>query len=328
MKCALCDELGDNMINEKMLAFQRNNRRVVVHEKCVTCTTIVDTANDDGVDGINSFKNIFEAVALSKTCVGCNRKGATVQCSELGCSNTYHFPCANATGWDVDNKVRKFKCNDHREKKRNIHAKGLSDILQTDVASTNVGGLFNHDLFHRGASTMVTAGNQSSAVRSRPPQFDLPSNAQFSSFRLPSKEGLLRQEDPNTFSASEEEESSDDELEEEVMTLPLLLDQSILSKEFPERKKEEVSVMRPSMEAAWGLSFSTRPSEVVNSRAVLVISIGSGSASHGLNDGDVVLCINAIGTGSESLKDLKGVLSFMAQTIGVSIEVLRESEAS
>ncbi|CAN0543197.1 unnamed protein product, partial [Laminaria digitata] len=43
-------------------------------------------------------------------CTGCKRRGATIGCIVETCKNSYHFPCAEETGWSFSTAIVGFHC--------------------------------------------------------------------------------------------------------------------------------------------------------------------------------------------------------------------------
>ncbi|CAN0514479.1 unnamed protein product [Ectocarpus sp. 12 AP-2014] len=43
-------------------------------------------------------------------CTSCKRRGATIGCLVESCKNSYHFPCAEATGWSFSKAQVAFHC--------------------------------------------------------------------------------------------------------------------------------------------------------------------------------------------------------------------------
>lgn len=139
--CRLC---GDNRMVSRcgsLLAFQRGLEMVAVHEKCAQHTSIVDIGEDSTCRLDHEYRNIFHAIDRARICDGCGRLGATIECSEISCRRTFHFPCAEDTNW---NPLRQpsFRCLEHRFSKSNRR----ENSAPVEQQAERNGGLFNHAL--------------------------------------------------------------------------------------------------------------------------------------------------------------------------------------
>ncbi|CAN0396306.1 unnamed protein product, partial [Discosporangium mesarthrocarpum] len=88
-------------------------RAVWVHDGCALFSPMVfrDTATE-------RLCNIATEVRRGRllTCTGCRDKGATIGCFVEKCKESYHFPCAQATGWSFSLATSAFHCRKHRKR--------------------------------------------------------------------------------------------------------------------------------------------------------------------------------------------------------------------
>ncbi len=133
--CALCG-LGhteDNPLPGPLLGLNPlsmgGKRDVWVHDECA------GHSPQSCVDSFGNWCNILKEVRRSSMlkCSACRRSGATIGCFVRNCRQNYHFPCAQATGWEfgsiTDPFVRRdlFHCKKHRPRRRKVKA-GSSSV--------------------------------------------------------------------------------------------------------------------------------------------------------------------------------------------------------
>lgn len=107
--CALCRQSGSRMREGSLLAFKRGAREVVVHNNCAEYSPEVGIK-----DGL--WNNVIRACNRGKAieCSLCGQVGATIGCSLESCRRSYHFSCAEDTGWNFDEDGKAFGCDLHR----------------------------------------------------------------------------------------------------------------------------------------------------------------------------------------------------------------------
>ncbi|KAL4096292.1 hypothetical protein PRIC1_009653 [Phytophthora ramorum] len=89
-------------------------QRVFVHDQCAIASPLC--FNRDGI-WYNVGREIRRGRSL--TCVGCNKRGATIGCTIGACRNSYHWKCAINFGWSVDQMH--FFCPDHQSRRAQRH---------------------------------------------------------------------------------------------------------------------------------------------------------------------------------------------------------------
>lgn len=66
-------------------------------------------------------------------CSACNGKGATIGCLEVDCKKSYHFKCAEKTGWSFVNAVDKFHCKKCRKRR------GINGCVEEETGGGGAG---------------------------------------------------------------------------------------------------------------------------------------------------------------------------------------------
>lgn len=110
LRCSLCHQTGTRIRESSLLAFKKGSRQVLVHNNCAENCPEVEVA-----DG--RWQNVLKAVNRARTieCYLCRRHGAAIGCLHEGCRRSFHFSCAEDTGWRFDVDGKEFVCDDHRE---------------------------------------------------------------------------------------------------------------------------------------------------------------------------------------------------------------------
>jgi len=132
VKCFFCHETECDA--GELLAFQLGTNQILVHEKCLRYSNVVD----DGTWSENSenYFNVFKTFDNSDVCEKCGKNIATIKCSR--CQTHVHFTCALESGWKFeDDSV--FLCEKHR-----------TNTFQESLSSKNKG--FHHDLLNTTSS--------------------------------------------------------------------------------------------------------------------------------------------------------------------------------
>ena len=109
LTCTLCHLSGSRVREGSLLAFKRGSREVLVHSNCAE--NMPEVGVKDGV-----WSNVIRACNRGKTmvCSLCGQVGATIGCSVESCPRSYHFSCAEDTGWRFDDDGKEFYCDQHR----------------------------------------------------------------------------------------------------------------------------------------------------------------------------------------------------------------------
>lgn len=111
LTCNLCLQPGNRKREGALLAFQKGGRRNVAHSNCAA--TCPEVSLEKGI-----WKNVTRACARGSklACLSCGQKGATIGCTfgTDACLLSYHFRCAENTGWNFDRDGKAFFCDQHR----------------------------------------------------------------------------------------------------------------------------------------------------------------------------------------------------------------------
>ena len=111
LTCNLCLQPGNRKREGALLAFQKGGRRAVAHSNCAAACPEVSL--EKGV-----WKNVTRACARGSklACLSCGQMGATIGCTfgTDACLLSYHFRCAENTGWNFDRDGKAFFCDQHR----------------------------------------------------------------------------------------------------------------------------------------------------------------------------------------------------------------------
>jgi Flavin containing amine oxidoreductase/PHD-like zinc-binding domain len=292
LRCFLCGGADDDDKTGKLLAFQRQNRRVLVHEKCARFTTVVDTKEDTESRMGIEFHNIFDAIEKATTCAKCSRHGATVGCHS--CHLCYHYPCALETAWNGGKKGRKFYCEYHQKHRPK---NGVS----------NKSGIFQHALFSLPSS-------EGADTTSAPSNSDIGSAA------------LLKSDSREEFFISDDSSDSDGSSFCHVIDnadVPLMATSELSAVELSEKLAEEknVRVTRHSETALWSFSLVAKKIAGHGKDYVLAVGNKTSHAMKGLEGGQVILSINEVEVGTSSLRTFKDVLSYLGTQVDLHLIV-------
>lgn len=111
LTCNLCLQPGNRKREGALLAFQKGGRRNVAHSNCAA--TCPEVSLEKGI-----WKNVTRACARGSklACLSCGQRGATIGCTfgTDACLLSYHFRCAENTGWNFDRDGKAFFCDQHR----------------------------------------------------------------------------------------------------------------------------------------------------------------------------------------------------------------------
>ena len=111
LTCNLCLQPGNRKREGALLAFQKGTRRNVAHSNCAA--TCPEVSLEKGI-----WKNVTRACARGSklACLSCGQMGATIGCTfgTDACLLSYHFRCAENTGWNFDRDGKAFFCDQHR----------------------------------------------------------------------------------------------------------------------------------------------------------------------------------------------------------------------
>ena len=297
-RCFLCGGPDEAEEVGKLLAFQRRNRRILVHEKCARFTTVVDTKEDNESRMGIEFANIFEAIEKAGTCAKCGRHGATVGCAL--CDLSYHYPCAIATGWKSGKRGAKFLCEHHQ---RNKPKSGSLPGDKKDGGGVP-SAMFSHALF---------AGNSGSSASK-----SMPSNSEIGGTELKQQASYEEIYISDDSSDSEESTQSNDGVFKKSNKDWNLTSTPEINGGLGESK--QVNLSRQGLKASWGIGFVAKR-DTASEKYFLTIKKNSVESDSGLEDGQIVKSLDGVGVGTLPLSTFKEILAFLDKLIGVTIEV-------
>jgi len=109
LQCNLCNEVGSRVREGSLLAFQKGSRQVLVHNNCGENSPEVEVR-----DG--QWKSVIKAINRGKqiNCCMCGRVGATIGCTQENCFRSFHFSCAEDTGYRFERDGKTYFCDLHR----------------------------------------------------------------------------------------------------------------------------------------------------------------------------------------------------------------------
>lgn len=308
LSCALCRAFGKEEDLGELLAFQRFSKALpgqeemlVVHEKCVRYTSIIDIG--DSLSRIdNDFRNVFNAIDRAQACALCEKAGATIHCSNHSCGLCYHFLCADNLGWNFDKLGPTFRCLDHRE--------SPSSTLVTSNASNA-----NHSLRHG----LFSPGRPHEKLDTPRSHDTDPSG--------PSKTTGVVIIDSSDDDSEDPQEIDDKEKTQDTSTLPADIPLALTSwnSKLDGNRRGIMRLGRISRETVhdrWNVDLYAT---CIEGSAERVLTVASSIADpfDQLEEGDVVKAINGTRVGSPELDSLQKVFAFLSQEIDAMLEVRR-----
>jgi len=304
-RCFLCGGSDKDGDAGKLHAYQRRNKRILVHEKCARYTTIVDTKEDDESRMGVEFANIFEAIEKAGTCSKCGRHGATIGCSL--CDLTYHYPCALETGWKSGKRGSKFLCECHRRNAKPSSASGANDDFNANgsapAGAQNI--MFSHALF---------AGASNRAAK----QAQVPSNSEIGGTELKDQESRDKLDISSSSSSDSEEsvQSHDGIFKRLNKDLPLT--------STPELKdglaaSKEAKLTRLGLKASWGIGFVAKKDFASGKYFLTIRKTTAGNRD--VEDGQIVKSLSGVEIGASDRGTFKKVLDFLKEQVEIKLEV-------
>ena len=291
--CSLCG-ISRSRNTGELLAFQQGRRRCLIHESCAKATSVVSLAEDSSSRLAHDYRNIFNAIDLSRECTRCTRPGATIDCSDENCQNCYHFGCAAGLNWNFDWKPR-FRCPVHRQKRPGLAVKHEETHASSSDAPHD---LFQHALFSHESVDM----NEST-----------PANHGVGAQSMSVDHVVVDEEASFTDEASEfskEESFSSDPIRRPLSSMKGLLNDSRL-----------VLVQRNSLHDHWNISFSLTKDKQRNLQYLSFAKDYEGDGVDVIDEGSVLVAINGTKVGTSSLKTLEDVLVMLKQENELMVEV-------
>ena len=324
LRCALCGVTGDDKQAGSLLAFQQRHRQIVIHQKCLEFTTTIETVEESDGGG-NRYRNILEAISLSKPCSKCNLDGGTIVCSESGCNGHFHYVCAESMGWDFRKKGKHFRCATHANTP--THARSDSGTQgELSAAEFQNGNIFHHNLFHRGAETILI-GNDKEHQSAPLPRPSVPSNATNGSIVAPQENGASVNDAPihdaDDDSSDEVVSSSDDESEDGMLSEPLSAD----ARNVVDGSEAVVKLQRISLDDPWNISFSVFDEKCPGKHVLSMEASDGGSLPNGLEDGCcIVTAIDGVKLGSSGRENLREVMLHLKDSKSLEVSVIRATK--
>jgi hypothetical protein len=303
-QCSLCQMPQNDMVGT-LLAFQSGRSQICAHLNCLKYTTIVDTAEKTESRISHDFRNVFEAVEKATTCKSCFEWGATVGCANPDCSSTYHFHCAEDSGWNFEKKGKEFSCPTHRHKQSRSHAEESSGMQKksTENNGGNSSLMFQHNLLSQFGATG--------------PRIDVPGNLDIGGTTAPE----FGESSPEKSKNGEDSESDDESFPGEdaqgieVMDIPLSQDVS--------GPKQLVRLERSSREEFWNLSLKFVKVDGANVVSVAAVPQDAGGL-FSLQERDILVSINGLKIGSDGLRTLRDILFRLKQEVDLMLQVVRK----
>lgn len=286
--CSFCHSEDDGAT---LLAYQQRTRQICAHEKCIKYTTIIDTSEIESSRMGHEYRNVFQALQISKRCMKCSLPGATVVCTDPSCRYTLHVNCCQESGWNFEKQGKAYLCQMHRGDKK----------VNSTANNTNKTSPGNTAVQHNLLSLFGATKNR----------VNIPSNLGMGGSIAPvvTTEVTKESGDDNSESSISIDSSEEDTSSE-------LLD-ATLSSDLAGNNCN-VRVERASETEKWNLSLAV---EKIGQSNCLVVAL---SKSSGLQKDDVILSINGAKVGSVQLKTLRDVLSGLQKELVLMIEVLRK----
>lgn len=301
-RCFLCGGSDEAEEAGKLHAFQRNNKRVLVHEKCARFTTVVDTKEDNESRMGIEFGNIFEAIEKAGTCAKCGQHGSTIECAM--CDLSYHYLCALETGWKSGKRGAKFLCESHQ---RNKHKSGSAVASDgSKIREGAPGGIFSHALF---AGASGVGASKSST----------PSNSEIGGTELkkqPSYEEIYISDDSSE--SDESTQSNDGVFKKSSKDLKLTSTPQVIA---GLGESTQAVLARQGMKASWGIGFVAKKDAASEH---YFLTVKKSVESHGeLIDGQIVKSFEGVDVGTSFLGTFKEILVFLEKHTQVKVEVFK-----
>ena len=297
--CALCDKDDDTVAGE-LLAFQRyqqgKEELIIVHEKCLRNTSIMDVGEEKMSHLDKEFRNVFAVVDRSRTneCPACMKMCASVLCADAACVQCFHVPCAEATGWKFDKQGTKFRCAAHR-----------NESMQTSYLSND---------------------GQNKSVASAIPEVKV----EVACLEKNDNEanGVIALLDGVDDDASEVLEltiSSVDQPNEEIAWIPSEIPRALRT---ARRRGSRwvpmlVRLARKSVQDRWSLELFATCLEGSQAR-ILTVAATVYCPVDPLEEGDIVRAINGVKVGSTELSTLGKVFAFLRREVELVLEIHRQ----
>jgi PHD-like zinc-binding domain/PHD-zinc-finger like domain len=313
LACKLCGSVGNENELGELLAFQRFSKSaagqeqlVVVHEKCVRYTSIIDIGEDTMSRFDKEFRNVFTAIDRAQTCTSCGEAGATIRCSNHSCGLCYHFVCACNLGWNFDKQEPTFRCLEHRE--------GVSSSVVT-LSANDVNHNLQHSLFAAGAHDKN---------RDEPRSLGTDVSRPLAKARVSVVVVDSSDDDSDDLQDSD---SKDETGTSEAVALPASIPLALPSMKNKLNGTRQgivrlVRITRETVHDRWNVDLYATCSEGSAAR-VLTVASSVPDPYDQLEAGDIVTAFNGIRVGSPELDSLQKAFAFLSREIETMLEVRR-----
>jgi monoamine oxidase len=111
LECSLCHRAGSRVREGSLLAFQRGARQMLVHNNCAEFSPEVEVSDGKWRDVIKAANR-----GAKMACQLCGENGATAGCTQERCFRSYHYSCAEDTGWRFERDGKEYYCDLHRQR--------------------------------------------------------------------------------------------------------------------------------------------------------------------------------------------------------------------
>jgi hypothetical protein len=276
---------------------------VVVHEKCVRYTSIIDIGEDSMSRFDKEFRNVFTAIDRAQNCVSCGKNGATIRCSNHPCKNCYHFMCAEILGWNFGKQGLTFRCLDNWDGACSSAIPSNADDMNNSV---------QHGLFSAGPCDR---------------NLDAPRILSMGASRTPTKTDVVIVVDDSEDDSEVVQEADITDRTKETATLPANVPLALTSSSSKLEDNRRGIVMlgrlsRKTVHERWNIDLYATCAKGSASRVLTVASSASDPFDQ-LEEGDIIRAINGIIVGSPELDSLQKVFAFLSCEIEVMMEVRR-----
>lgn len=301
LQCAFCNVSGTRAYEGPLLAFKRGSRQVLVHNSCAEYSPEVEVS-----DG--HWKNVLKAVNRSAAlaCHSCGQYGASIGCNNDHCQQSYHFACAEGTGWKFEDDGKEFYCEAHRPsgagtgpKRPHPNQLGSKDNFQHTLFAS-LSGEDSQD----GGSAPLVFSNPDVQTKATPPGTKDPNDD--------------AEDDRAAFST--------------IGQLTSDLDAEYRNAFLSDSTTRLVRLTRESLRHRWDVELMTQPlasspssgsKKKKNDRSLLIVSKAHADDPFDPTVKDaVVISINGSRVGSSDLDTIDKVISQLGQEVDVMMEVV------
>lgn len=189
-------------------------------------------------------------------------------------------------------------------------------------APATSGSIFQHNLFHIGAKTVLDGDAKESATRSHPARLDAPSNAETNGNRSMMtllKNGTFMHSAANNDDGDTPESASSDESLDDEETQQLCADVLLTGGE----SESAVLLQRNSCEDPWNVCLIVVQGTSPRKNGLRIEGGRNAKLPCGLEDGDIVRAINGVRLGSPGCANVEQVMNEWRYSTSVEISISR-----